>query len=256
MLQVRDVWKNFQGSPVLRGVSLSVGAGEVVGLAGPSGGGKSTLLRCIEGLETADEGAIALDGSVGFMFQDFQLFPHMTVRENVAYALRPSKKENRAAVRVQDLLERLGIWDLRDRYPRSLSGGQKQRTALARTLVLDPDLLLCDEPTSGLDADCTDGVARLLRSAVSSQRAILIASHDSDFLKKAADRILHMQDGTIGKEVRNPFPLRAPNGAVRTADLLALAREEKGEQSQESGPQEEPQEEGTPSRIEFGEGQG
>ncbi|MDR2664439.1 MAG: ATP-binding cassette domain-containing protein [Puniceicoccales bacterium] len=249
MLQLRDVQKKFQGSSVLRGVSLSVGAGEVVGLVGPSGGGKSTLLRCVVGLETIDGGTIAVDGSVGFMFQDFQLFPHMTVRENVTYALRLREKENCTAERVRELLEQLDIWELRDRYPRALSGGQKQRTALARTLVLNPNLLLCDEPTSGLDADRTDGVARLLRSAVSSRRAMLIASHDGDFLKRAADRILHMRDGTIVKEAQN---LPAP----ATVGLAAPTDEQTGQQSENSEAYENMKNEGAPFRVEFGDGEG
>jgi polar amino acid transport system ATP-binding protein len=198
MLQVEDVHKSFSGHSILCGISLSVAAGEIVGLAGPSGGGKSTLLRCIQGLESVTGGKIVLRGEAGFMFQDFQLFPHMTVRENVAYArrLRGTEKES-LETKLQNLLEQLRIWDLRDRYPRNLSGGQKQRVALARTLILDPDLLLCDEPTSGLDADFTDEVARLLRSVVSPNRAMLIASHDRDFLRQVADRVLHLRQGVI-----------------------------------------------------------
>ncbi|MDR0340268.1 MAG: ATP-binding cassette domain-containing protein, partial [Puniceicoccales bacterium] len=136
MLRVEDVRKNFQGNPVLRGVTFSVHAGEVVGLAGPSGGGKSTLLRCIEGLETVDGGTIVLDGSVGFMFQDFQLFPHMTVLENLTYApaLRKDGKDYRK--KAMDMLDRLGLPEKAAEYPHSLSGGQKQRVALARSLMI------------------------------------------------------------------------------------------------------------------------
>jgi polar amino acid transport system ATP-binding protein len=184
---------------VLDGVSMAVAAGEIVGLVGPSGCGKSTLLRCIGGLEKISSGRITVNGRVGFMFQDFHLFPHMTVLENVSYAtrLKVNKSFGASPDAVRKILEHLGLWSLRDRYPSSLSGGQKQRAAMARSLALSPNLLLCDEPTSGLDADSTDDVAKLLRSAASPERAVLIASHDLKFLGAVATRILRLCGGKI-----------------------------------------------------------
>ncbi|MDR1436235.1 MAG: ATP-binding cassette domain-containing protein [Puniceicoccales bacterium] len=199
MLSVENVRKEFGAQAILDGASMAVASGEIVGLVGPSGCGKSTLLRCIQGLETIGGGKIVVGGRAGFMFQDFQLFPHMTALKNVSYAanLRTNRSFSATADGVRKILEHLGIWDLRDRRPRSLSGGQKQRVAMARTLALNPDLILCDEPTSGLDEDSTADVANLLRSVVSSRKAVLIASHDMDFLAAAADRVLLLKNGKI-----------------------------------------------------------
>ena len=199
MLSVDEVRKEFGESVVLDGVSMSLTTGEIVGLVVPSGCGKSTLLRCIGGLEKFSSGKITVNGRVGFMFQDFQLFPHMTVLENVSYATRLPVNRSFGASQeaVRKLLEHLDLWRLRDRYPNSLSGGQKQRVAMARSFALSPNLLLCDEPTSGLDVDATDDAASLLRSAVSPDRAVLIASHDLGFLGKVADRILQLRCGKI-----------------------------------------------------------
>jgi polar amino acid transport system ATP-binding protein len=238
MLSVEEVHKDFNGNAILNGVSMELSAGEIVGLVGPSGCGKSTLLRCIGGLERISSGKITVRGRAGFMFQDFQLFPHMTVVENVSYATRLKVNREFGAAKnvVREILERLGLWPLRDRYPGSLSGGQKQRVAMARALALSPNLLLCDEPTSGLDADSTDDVAKLLRSAVSNDRAVLIASHDLEFLGGITNRILRLRNGKI----------------VKSQSAKEKDNEKEGETGGECDARDDG--EGAPCRVEFCDG--
>ncbi|MDR3317090.1 MAG: ATP-binding cassette domain-containing protein [Puniceicoccales bacterium] len=209
MLTIENVYKSFQGNMVLKDITLAIEGGSILGLAGPSGEGKSTLLRCIQGLENIDSGKIVCGGRIGFMFQDFQLFPHMSVLQNVVYAGKFQPRERRATLlrRAEELLERLGVWNLCDRYPDRLSGGQKQRVALARTLMLEPEVLLCDEPTSGLDMAATADVAELLRSICAKRTVVAIASHDMSFLTKVADRIVLLRHGTIAADIAlDQFP--------------------------------------------------
>jgi polar amino acid transport system ATP-binding protein len=214
MLNVENVSKFYGSHGVLRNISFSIDQGGIIGLAGASGSGKSTLLRCIGGLELLDEGKISCGGSIGFMFQDFQLFPHMTVLQNVTYAPTIRRKDHRDSANqlAKNLLASLGIQNLMDRCPATLSGGQKQRVALARCLILDPKLLLCDEPTSGLDVATIDDVVSLLQSIQQKDTAMLISSHDLDFLIKICDRIILLKKGEIAicihpKEVDDPCNL-------------------------------------------------
>lgn len=204
MLRIENLYKSFAGRMVLQNISLEIAAGSTVGLAGPSGSGKSTLLRCIQGLDPLDAGTISYAGRVGFMFQDFQLFPHMTVAQNVGYAPKLHKTLAPSVLRerIADLLAKLGIADLANRYPENLSGGQRQRAALARSLILEPDLLLCDEPTSGLDVATIADVSDLLRSIRERNSTLVIASHNLDFLTQIADRIVLLRDGTVGADIR------------------------------------------------------
>ncbi len=176
---------------------MVVAKNSIVGLAGSSGSGKSTLLRCIQNLETIDSGSIECSSQTGFMFQDFQLFPHMTVLQNLIYAptlLANSKDHDTQALAI---LANLGLADKASAYPDKLSGGQKQRVALARSLMMQPELLLCDEPTSGLDVATTLDVVSLLEDVRSIGITMIIASHDLDFLTKVADRILLLKNGEI-----------------------------------------------------------
>jgi polar amino acid transport system ATP-binding protein len=184
-------------------VSFSIEKGSVVGLAGESGSGKSTLLRCIQGLERVDEGSISNGGCAGFIFQDFQLFPHMTAMENIVYAPARQRrwKKNTSEKAAIELLDTLRIRELADRYPAQLSGGQKQRVALARSLILKPDILLCDEPTSGLDIATTGDVIDVLKSVENQKMTMIIASHDLDFLGKIADRILVLRRGKLVADI-------------------------------------------------------
>lgn len=209
MLQINAASKNFGSTKVLNQINLSIETQSVVGLAGPSGGGKSTLLRCIQGLETLDAGQINVTGKSGFMFQDFQLFPHMTVLENLTYAPKLQNKSINHEEHAQSLLASLNIADKDAAFPQQLSGGQKQRVALARSLMMKPKLLLCDEPTSGLDLATIDEVVSLLNSIKTMGMTMVIASHDLDFLCKMADRIVVLKGGRLVADVK-PHQLTQP----------------------------------------------
>ncbi|GHU20918.1 polar amino acid ABC transporter ATP-binding protein [Alphaproteobacteria bacterium] len=210
MIKISNVRKLFNEIIVLDDVSFSVEKSNIVGLAGPSGGGKSTLMRCIQKLDKPNSGTIKCDGRVCFMFQDFQLFPHMTVLENLTYAPTLKNKKSNHVKLALEMLENLGIGSKADAYPKQLSGGQKQRVALARSLMIKPDILLCDEPTSGLDVATTMDVVTLLESVRDMGVTMVIASHDLDFLIKISDRILLLKEGRIAvdivpKEIDNPL---------------------------------------------------
>lgn len=197
MLYLDKVSKSFAGQPVLKAITLTVESAQVLGLAGSSGSGKSTLLRCIQGLEKPDTGSIETQVKTGFMFQDFQLFPHMTVLNNLIFAPSLHNNEKNHLQSAQQLLTQLGIADKANCYPHQLSGGQKQRVALARSLMMSPNLLLCDEPTSGLDVATITDVVNLLKSVQQMGIAMIIASHDLDFLTRMADIIVLLKQGHI-----------------------------------------------------------
>ncbi len=209
MLKVDKVCKKFCDAHVLKNISFTVEKNSIVGLAGSSGGGKSTLLRCIQNLESVDSGAIECDERMGFMFQDFQLFPHMTVLQNLIYgpALKDRMKDH--VTPAIELLENLGIANKASTYPHKLSGGQKQRVALARSLMMHPKLLLCDEPTSGLDVATTLEIVTLLKTIRNMDVTMLIASHDLDFLTRLTSRILILKDGEIICDI-DPRTFREP----------------------------------------------
>ncbi len=197
MLKIHNANKGFNDVPVLDHINLNIKKSTIVGLAGPSGSGKSTLLRCIQKLEKLDSGVIDSNGKCGFMFQDFQLFPHMTTMQNLVYAPRLKNKSQDCDKQAQVILENLGIAHKADEYPGKLSGGQKQRVALARSLMMQPDILLCDEPTSGLDVATTMDVVSLLELVRNMGTTMVIASHDLDFLTKVSDRIVLLTGGKI-----------------------------------------------------------
>jgi polar amino acid transport system ATP-binding protein len=221
-VQLRGVTKRFGALEVLRGVDLDVHAGEVLALVGPSGGGKSTLLRLLNGLEVRNGGTlrvlgtdVPLDGPagdpagpfwsplrrrIGFVFQAFHLYPHRTALENVALA--PQKvtglPREEARARARALLESVGLASKVDARPRTLSGGQQQRVAIARALAMDPDLLLCDEPTSALDPETTGEVLDVLRDlARAHERTLMIVTHELAFAREAADRVGFLEQGTL-----------------------------------------------------------
>lgn len=197
MIIIENAFKKFKDTPVIQGVSFNIDKGTILGLAGPSGGGKSTMLRCIQKFETLDKGKITCLGSTGFMFQDFQLFPHMTVLENLTYA--PKLLGYDVSSRANELLVSLGLESKSNNYPISLSGGQKQRVAFARSLMMNPDIFLCDEPTSGLDVATIEDVVVLLKSL--QVTTMVIASHDLDFLMKITTRIIILNKGKIVKDI-------------------------------------------------------
>lgn len=199
MLSINNLNKSYAGFDLFKNFSLEITDISIVGLTGPSGSGKSTLLRCIQNLESIDSGKINFHGKVGFIFQDFQLFPHMTVLENIIYAPIKALKQEKTKIN-QDaivLLRQLGLEDQQHKYPASLSGGQKQRAAVARSLIMKPELLLCDEPTSGLDIGAIESFKQLLQEVHNMGVTILITSHDIHFLTQIASRILILKRGMI-----------------------------------------------------------
>ncbi|MDR0753657.1 MAG: ATP-binding cassette domain-containing protein [Holosporaceae bacterium] len=201
MLNISNIHKSFNGVKILDGITVYISKSKVFGLAGPSGSGKSTLLRCIQGLEKPDQGIIECNGKTCFMFQDFQLFPHMTVAENLLYAPNLTGEKNKNEQRADIILKDLGLESKKYAYPQELSGGQKQRVALARSLMISPNILLCDEPTSGLDVATTMDVVLLLKSVCETGVTMVIASHDLDFLTKISDRIVLLKNGEIVVDV-------------------------------------------------------
>lgn len=202
MLKVTSATKAYSNHNILNQVTFSLNPGQIVALAGPSGSGKSTLLRCIQKLEKLDSGTITHEGTTGFVFQDFQLFPHLSVFDNVTYPLRITKKQsaNDAQEKAKNTLKQLGLKTAYNKMPHQLSGGQRQRAAIARALVLEPDLLLCDEPTSGLDGPSSKNVAELFLNLKSQGVTMLIASHDLDFVGAVADRVILLTDAAVHKD--------------------------------------------------------
>ncbi len=220
MLTIKNLHKNFGSLEVLKGVSTTVEKGEVVAIIGPSGSGKSTLLRCINLMEVPTSGQIifqdqdmtalgteskaltALRGRMGMVFQHFNLFPHMTVLENLTMApmMVKSTSLKDAQATADKLLNRIGLADKRDIYPASLSGGQKQRVAIARALAMEPDLMLFDEPTSALDPEMVKEVLLVIKDLVADGMTMIIVTHEMNFAKDVADRIIFMDDGQIVEE--------------------------------------------------------
>jgi polar amino acid transport system ATP-binding protein len=211
MLKLEGVSKSFGTTKILDNIDLTLAPHTIVGLAGPSGSGKSTLLRLMQGLETPDTGRVVCTARRGFMFQDFQLFPHFSVWDNITYAPRYHGVKDYGG-KATRLLEDLGLSSKINALPKSLSGGQKQRAALARSLMMSPEILLCDEPTSGLDVATISDVVTLLRSVRDAHVTMVIASHDLDFLIQLTDRIVVLRGGRIVADLSpgaHPDPLNA-----------------------------------------------
>ena len=203
--------------PVLRGVDLTVEKGDVVAILGPSGSGKTTLLRCLNFLETADEGQLIFDGETfdlahasradiarlrkktAFVFQNYNLFRNKTALQNVTEGLVVARKMPQAQADAigRKMLEKVGLADRADYYPRQLSGGQQQRVAIARALALHPDILCFDEPTSALDPELTGEVLRVLRDLADRKTTMIIVTHEMNFARDVADRILFMDGGVV-----------------------------------------------------------
>lgn len=216
IVQARDIHKKFDQTPVLKGVTLEVTSGEVVVLIGASGSGKSTLLRIIANLETADHGDLEVcgaqivggrasapfNGRVGMVFQQFNLFPHLTAQRNVTLALtRVKKMDKKSADQVAiGALSKVGLGDRGKAYPRELSGGQQQRVAIARALAMEPEVMLFDEATSALDPELVGEVTGVMRNLADQGMTMIIVTHEMGFARKAADRVLFMDDGKILEE--------------------------------------------------------
>lgn len=219
MLKIIGLRKTFGDNEVLKGIDLEVNKGEIVVIVGPSGGGKTTLVRAINGLETCEGGKIVINKNtfcengryackevlkeirkdIGLVFQGFNLFPHKSVLDNLIEApIRVLKEDRELAIKkANDILEFLGLEDKSTSYPCELSGGQRQRVAIGRALALNPKIMCFDEPTSALDPSLTKDVANLIKSLGDEGMAILIITHDMDFAKLVSDKIVSMDNGKI-----------------------------------------------------------
>ena len=224
MIVAEDVRKRFGSNEVLKGVSLRMAKGEVIAVIGPSGSGKSTFLRCLNHLETIDSGRIDIEGDtlvandaqgqaryvtdaevrricarMGMVFQHFNLFPHLTVLENILAAPLTVKgmKRNEILPKAEELLRKVGLLDKRDAYPSRLSGGQKQRVAIARALAMEPDIMLFDEPTSALDPELTGEVLRTIRQLADEHMTMLVVTHEMGFAREVATRVAFMDGGEL-----------------------------------------------------------
>ncbi|MBE3556637.1 MAG: amino acid ABC transporter ATP-binding protein [Firmicutes bacterium] len=237
MIEVQNLHKRFGTLEVLKGVSMTVEDGEVVCLIGASGGGKSTLLRCINGLESFQEGDIIIDGvhladpktdlnavrrEIGMVFQHFNLFPHLRVRENITLALRKVRhlsadEANEEAMRQ---LQRVGLAEKIDAYPSQLSGGQQQRVAIARALAMHPKAMLFDEPTSALDPEMVGEVLGVMRELAAEGMTMVVVTHEMGFARTVADRILFIHDGVILEEGPPEAIFDHPR-EVRTREFLS-----------------------------------
>ncbi|MBQ9923086.1 MAG: amino acid ABC transporter ATP-binding protein [Clostridia bacterium] len=237
MIETKSLVKSFGALRVLNGVSIQVHQGEALAIIGPSGGGKSTFLRCLNLLEAPDGGDVIFEGQkinqkgtdvdkyrqkMGMVFQHFNVFPHMTVQENITLAPTLLKKKTPAEAdeKALYLLERIGLLDKKDEYPRKLSGGQKQRLAIVRALAMEPDVMLFDEPTSALDPEMVGEVLDLIRALVEGGMTSVIVTHEMGFAREVSDRILFMSEGQI-VEQGAPAQLLDHPRQKRTQDFLS-----------------------------------
>ena len=253
MITIRGLAKSFGKLEVLKDITLDVRAGEVVAILGPSGSGKSTLLRCINGLEELTKGSIEVNGIIvfdsqskkervkhvrdirkntGMVFQQFNLYPHKTALENVIEALLTVKKmEKSTAVGLgEELLKRVGLFDKRDVYPSRLSGGQQQRVAISRALAMDPAVMLFDEPTSSLDPELVDEVLNVIQELAKEGMTLVIVTHEMQFARNVADRIIFMADGVVVEEGQPKDFFAAPK-TEQARKFLKM--EEKSERNEE-----------------------
>lgn len=237
ILTITDLHKSFGKNEVLKGISLSVTEGEVIGLIGASGSGKSTLLRCINRLETPTTGSVAFRGGVsgnsaaelntlrreiGMVFQRFNLFPHLTALENVTLAPRVvlGKDPAQAEREGKELLESVFLGAKANQYPGELSGGQQQRVAIARALAMHPAVLLFDEPTSALDPELVGEVLEVMRDLAAAGRTMLVATHEMGFCREVAHRVCFLDSGRILEEGPPDQIFENPREA-RTREFLA-----------------------------------
>ena len=248
MIQAIDVCKSFGETGVLKGVSVRVSRGEVVAFIGRSGSGKSTLLRCMNNLETIDSGEIRIGGDalvttgsdgkpvykrdkalrklmlkMGMVFQDYNLFPHYTVLKNLMtpQMLVLGRGAKEAEQKAMELLGKVGLCEKANEYPCNLSGGQCQRVAIARALCMDPDILCFDEPTSALDPLLTHEVLSVIRALADEKRTMIVVTHEMNFARDVADRVIYMENGLIVED----GPAKEVLGANRSEAIKAFAGE-------------------------------
>ena len=214
VLEAQNIHKKFGKNDILKGVSLTIDKGESLGLLGPSGSGKSTLLRTLNGLETIDSGEISFNDrtlelnelawqkirpEIGMVFQSYDLFPNLTVLDNILLGPLKVQKREKTAVTSEAiaLLERIGLADKAESYPRELSGGQKQRVAIVRSLIMQPQVLLFDEVTASLDPEMVREVLSVIQGLASEGMTMLIVTHEMNFARQVADRVIFMDTGQI-----------------------------------------------------------
>ena len=225
LLEMRNIKKSFDGTEVLKDISLTVEKGEVLGIIGPSGSGKSTLLRCATDLEKPDSGEIHYEGTFGLVFQNFNLFPHYSVMKNITDApLRVQKrKKDEVYQEARELLAKMGLSDKEQAYPYQLSGGQQQRVSIARALAMNPDILFFDEPTSALDPELTGEILRVIKGLAMEHMTMVIVTHEMNFAKQVSDRISFMDQGYIEVEGKPEDVFGSSNARIR--EFLGKFRE-------------------------------
>ncbi|EAS41702.1 amino acid ABC transporter ATP-binding protein [Photobacterium profundum] len=231
MIDIKKLTKRFGDSTVFSDLDLTITKGEIVVVIGPSGTGKSTLLRCINFLETANQGKITIDGvtvdttqakkndilalrrKTGFVFQNYALFAHLTARQNVAEGLITVKgwKKDTAYLRAQQILDDIGLGDKGDAFPAALSGGQQQRVGIGRAMALEAELLLFDEPTSALDPEWVGEVLTLMKKLATRHQTMLVVTHEMQFAREVADRVIFMADGEFVEQGKPEQIFTTPN---------------------------------------------
>ena len=237
LIRVENLEKSFGDHQVIKGISTTICRGDVVAVIGPSGCGKSTFLRSMNCLEDPTGGRVTFEGTnitdedvdinlvrekIGMVFQQLNLFPNMTVRENIMLAPVKRKKmtKEEAAVKADELLDRIGLSDKADSYPAMLSGGQKQRIAIARALAMNPDVMLFDEPTSALDPEMVGEVLSLIKELAAEGMTMVIVTHEMGFAKEVANRVLFLNEGQIQEENTPEELFEHPKNA-RLQDFLS-----------------------------------
>ena len=235
-VEVKNLHKSFGKLDVLKGVDLTINEGEVVCIIGPSGSGKSTFLRCLNRLETVTDGKVFVDGyeitdkraninkirqQIGMVFQNFNLFAHLTVEKNIMLAPVDLGKLSKAQAKQKsaELLARVGLSDKADYYPHQLSGGQQQRVAIARSLAMQPDIMLFDEPTSALDPEMVGEVLSVMKELAEGGMTMVVVTHEMGFARDVADRVIFMDEGVI-MEQGTPEQIFGNPKNERTKDFL------------------------------------
>lgn len=241
MIKIENLNKFFGDKHVLKDINLEIEDGEVIGLIGPSGSGKSTLIRCIDYLEEPTSGEIYINDKniaksgkeidkirqkIGMVFQHFHLFPHKTVMENITLApiLTGKLTEKEAEYKAIELLKTMDLLDKKDVYPNSLSGGQKQRIAIARSLAMDPEIMLFDEVTSALDPEMVGEVLNVMKELAKTGMTMIVVTHEMAFAKQVADRVIFIADGEVVEE-NNAIDLFENPQNIRTREFLSKVLE-------------------------------
>ncbi|MGM9941783.1 MAG: amino acid ABC transporter ATP-binding protein [Bulleidia sp.] len=237
LIETKDLHKNFGSLQVLKGINEQIHRGEVVTIIGPSGGGKSTFLRCLNLLEEPTSGQVIFEGNVldpkstdlnkhrqkiGMVFQQFNVFPHLTAIDNITITpvLEKGLSKEEAEAEAMELLKKVGLEDKANEYPRKLSGGQKQRLAIVRAMAMHPDVMLFDEPTSALDPEMVKGVLNVIKGLADSGMTCVIVTHEMGFAKEVSDRVLFIDQGIIAEEGTPEEVFEHPQNP-RTAEFLS-----------------------------------